>query len=800
MANENASASKLAYRKRAAKASMTRLETFVNSIEPLSVDVEEVKLRVEKLDEVYATFSEIQIDLAANGDTASEADQDEENEEIENKYFRLKAAMKRLMKDGSVTTDEGMLERTTIAADETGINDNEGLRVPAVNANINEALRGPAVNANINEALRVPAFNANIRLPRIELPKFSGAYEEWHSFFDVFGSLIHSNRELNDTQRFHYLKSSLKGDAAEVVSSLEMTGDNYRDAWARLKERYDNKRLIQNHIKAIFDLPVVKREDGAAIRQVLDGVLKHTRALRALERPIEYWGDLLIHVISGKLDIRTIKEWENSIESTRVPAFDELVEFLKKRCQTLEAVAKIGKGSKVDSSAQSGNASRIKGCNVAATKLQCSCCQGNHSIYACKEFKGLSVDERVRHIKSKGLCLNCLKSKHMVKDCASGGCKTCNKRHNSLLHKEGAKEESTAESKGGKTTIESESERAGSAACGHACSAYQGSQMLLSTVMVKVKHKEGHFVQIKALLDSGAESNFVTESLARRLDLELRSANIEITGINQQVSRALTMTEVCVRSRFDSYDFKLQCIILPTITRKVPYIRFDKRSFGIPNNIRLADPQFNIPSEIDLVIGTERFWDLMCAGQIKMGRGKPTLQKTMLGWLVVDKMLPTRHECKQYANCNLSSTRDLDEALRLFWKLDNVPERSECSEEEAACEEFFKDTYGRNEQGRFVVKLPIKEGVLEKSGESRDIARRRFLSLERRLNKDAELKNEYIQFMRDYERLGHMKEIHDAEDKLRIFLPHQAVVRNDKSSTRVRVVFDASSKERRNVS
>lgn len=113
---------------------------------------------------------------------------------------------------------------------------------------------------------QAPVRSSQVKLPRIELPTFNGKYEEWHAFFDLFNSLIHSNRDISDTQKFHYLRSSLKGDAAEIVSSLEICGTNYADAWMRLKERYDNKRLIvQNHIKTIFDLSAIKRENGAVI-------------------------------------------------------------------------------------------------------------------------------------------------------------------------------------------------------------------------------------------------------------------------------------------------------------------------------------------------------------------------------------------------------------------------------------------------------------------------------------------------------------------------------------------------------
>ncbi|KAI4476196.1 hypothetical protein M0804_013782 [Polistes exclamans] len=72
--------------------------------------------------------------------------------------------------------------------------------------------------------------NGHIRLPQIELPQFSGLYEEWYSFRDTFKSLIHENSWLSQIQKFHYLCSSLKGEAADKTLSLEILEVNYEEA------------------------------------------------------------------------------------------------------------------------------------------------------------------------------------------------------------------------------------------------------------------------------------------------------------------------------------------------------------------------------------------------------------------------------------------------------------------------------------------------------------------------------------------------------------------------------------------
>lgn len=55
---------------------------------------------------------------------------------------------------------------------------------------------------------------------------------------------------------------------------------------------------------------------------------------------------------------------------------------------------------------------------------------------------------------------------------------------------------------------------------------------------------------------------------------------------------------------------------------------------NIPKNIQLADPQFNVPSQVQILIGADLFWRLMCVGQIRPSLEGPTIQKTHLGWII----------------------------------------------------------------------------------------------------------------------------------------------------------------------
>ena len=73
---------------------------------------------------------------------------------------------------------------------------------------------------------------------------------------------------------------SFTGDASTVISSLELSDANYDVAWAILRERYNNKRvIIQTHVNAVLDLPTMTRENPIDLRRISNGISKHLHAL-----------------------------------------------------------------------------------------------------------------------------------------------------------------------------------------------------------------------------------------------------------------------------------------------------------------------------------------------------------------------------------------------------------------------------------------------------------------------------------------------------------------------------------------
>jgi len=119
------------------------------------------------------------------------------------------------------------------------------------------------VTGTINSDMRV-------KLPTIKLLRFEGRIEDWKCFSDSFRSIIHDKPNLSDSEKFQYLVSSISGDAAKIIESIELTGRNYATAWELLQQRYDDSRsLKKKQIQCLFAIPSVVKESAKAFRDLM---------------------------------------------------------------------------------------------------------------------------------------------------------------------------------------------------------------------------------------------------------------------------------------------------------------------------------------------------------------------------------------------------------------------------------------------------------------------------------------------------------------------------------------------------
>ena len=76
--------------------------------------------------------------------------------------------------------------------------------------------------SSVNELIRHKS-----KLPSLNLPTFEGSYAMWLGFHDLFKSLVDNDPQLTDIEKLLHLKGCLRNEAAEIVTALDLSSENY---------------------------------------------------------------------------------------------------------------------------------------------------------------------------------------------------------------------------------------------------------------------------------------------------------------------------------------------------------------------------------------------------------------------------------------------------------------------------------------------------------------------------------------------------------------------------------------------
>ncbi|XP_026742765.1 uncharacterized protein LOC113504589 isoform X2 [Trichoplusia ni] len=314
----------------------------------------------------------------------------------------------------------------------------------------------------------------------------------------------------------------------------------------------------------------------------------------------------------------------------------------------------------------------------------------------------------------------------------------------------------------------------------------------VESALVGVTDAEGRPHTARVLLDNGSTANFVSEDFCRKLRIPTYCVASRVKGINNQSSDCSQGCTLSLNSLNEDFEVELDCHVIAKVSSSVPSTYIDTHNICLPSNIVLADPRFYTPSSIDILVGAEVFWGIIGMNRISLGKNMPTLLESKLGWLITGVV----HQPNNFSNnSSFMLTDDLRLGLNRFWELDSISSKHKLTYEERSCEQIFVETTYRDTDGRFVVNIPLKESP-DVLGDSYSMAKRRFLALERRLAKDSYLKQLYVNFMDEYIELGHMSEYSHCNTASTHpnYLPHHGVLKESKSTTKLRVVFDASAR------
>ena len=277
-------------------------------------------------------------------------------------------------------------------------------------------------------------INSTVRLPRLDLPTFSGNALEWQPFWDGFNAAVNSNPSISDVQKLNYLRSQLRGEASLVIAGFSLTSANYSHSVVLLKDHYGQpQKLITAHMQALLDLPHPSNT-LSSLQSFHDAIERHMRSLSTLGKSVDSYGDLLVPIILSKLPQKTRKNMVRDHDRNEWNLRD-LQEAIRKEVRVFESelvTSHPPQNLHPTATFHTGATNNPSQPN-AASQRSCTCafCKGSHSPTKCEVITNRQA--RKEFVVQKNLCFNCL-GRHKVNICKlKHRCCKCNRKHHTSL-------------------------------------------------------------------------------------------------------------------------------------------------------------------------------------------------------------------------------------------------------------------------------------------------------------------------------------------------------------------------------
>ena len=410
----------------------------------------------------------------------------------------------------------------------------------------------------------------------------------------------------------------------------------------------------------------------------------------------------------------------------------------------------------------------------------------------------MTVQQRKVHVQSSALCTNCLRPGHGLQDCqCSYRCRICKGHHNTLLHTDSVPTSGTVHTvtNSSKTPLSTE----------------QRKEKLLMTSQVVLTGPTGKQMVVRALLDSGAEVSIISNKIMNTLQLTKQDEWMTLQGIESPETSTARPTAMVTVSAVNNREWSqsVKVTVLPKVSTELPKEHLQCiKDMPHLKDLTLADPHFHEPRRVDIILDVDFTDSVTLPDKIVGPPGTPSAWRTELGWVVVGRYLTSDLYKPPTASLHFNALEAedfrTDKLLERFWFMEEMAKGPPImSHQETEVQQQFLDTHNFSPPaGRYVVTLPKRQTTLQ-LGESRQTALSRFLRNEQALLR----KGTWDQFqgvVKEYLMLGHAQLVTKEElctpVQKHYYLPMHAVFKASSSSSKIRVVFDASCKTTTDVS
>ena len=264
--------------------------------------------------------------------------------------------------------------------------------------------------------------------------------------------------------------------------------------------------------------------------------------------------------------------------------------------------------------------------------------------------------------------------------------------------------------------------------------------------------------------------------------------------------------EIVLKPRDKRSSIYINALSIPVICAPVSrtYVQLAKEQNEFLKTLKLADNGSG-SSNVDMLIGADMYWDVV-TGNLKRNPNTGFVAiSSSLGWLMNGPVIEPSEANKKTniavahvlsIQSEQSENERLAEEISAFWRLDLLGV-ADVEEKDEDCEKMINIRY---ENWRYKVDLPEVQGhpLLP---DNYTLSKRRLKGLKKKMDEDADLKKRYDEIMKEKIKGSIIEEVTDPGVVGRVtYLLRRAVIREDKSTTKMRIVFDGGAKRKGQVS
>uniref|UniRef100_A0AC35FD49 Integrase catalytic domain-containing protein n=1 Tax=Panagrolaimus sp. PS1159 TaxID=55785 RepID=A0AC35FD49_9BILA len=608
-----------------------------------------------------------------------------------------------------------------------------------------------------NTVVQELATPPSLKMPALNIQKFDGNYLSYNSFWQRFKYLVH-DQNYPKVEKLITLYGLLDGKALKAVEGFQMVEENYDTVIQILADRFGNQNRILQELHAKLRATPRARPTAQSMRETVDSINKICRELKNFGVDIE--NDSTRLDIIDKMPPREKDELSYMNIATPRPSTDAILQkmdnmvikaeissknrFFENNQSTLSLFPQQRRFDHSTSPNSSYNNTKPVGFkpvqstysnrtpeNDSSKKFVCSLCEEIHPAANCPTY--VTVQAKLNQLKAKNYCTKCARRSHITKQCQTNVCcRTCDGHHYTFL-----------------------------------CDTNKNSKETTDAVV---------------FFDPGSQRSFVSDCLIRQL--KLPRENQEILNLQGIGAKATNYTSSLIKIQIKTTEAfeEIYANSIPKIANSVAVVEFsgiDTKGISVTNH------------PPDILIGMDYFFHFITSfekqndivivhskvGQMLSGNIQ-TVTNTTISALAI--------EPQQFYN--------YDDELQNFWKLEAMGIKDqELESNETEILEKFKESI-KFKDNRFFVSWPTKpehKPLPTNAG----LSVGRLNSTLKKLQHDPKLLNEYQKTFDNQLKLGKIEIAPEIpQGGIVHYLPHHAVITPQKSTTKVRMVFDGSAK------